>query len=64
VPYSSFENCIKIKERSALEPDAIEYKCYSPFVKLDTKPFLHVTADSQSYFQPFGNQAEGLFIFL
>lgn len=33
MPYSSFENCIKIKERSALEPDAIEYKYYSPFVK-------------------------------
>ena len=33
VPYSSFENCIKIKERSALEPDAINYKCYSPSVK-------------------------------
>ena len=33
MPYSSFENCIKIKERSALEPDAIEYKCYFPSVK-------------------------------
>jgi len=33
VPYSSFENCIKIKERSALEADAIDYKCYSPSVK-------------------------------
>jgi len=33
VLYSSFENCIKIKKRSALEPDAIKYKCYSPSVK-------------------------------
>lgn len=33
MPYSSFENCIKIKERSALEPDAIDYKCYSSSVK-------------------------------
>ncbi len=33
VPYGSFENCIKTKDWSALEPDAIEYKYYSPSVK-------------------------------
>lgn len=30
VPFGSFENCIKTKDWSALEPDAIEYKYYSP----------------------------------
>jgi hypothetical protein len=33
VPYGSFENCIKTKDWSALEPDVIEYKYYSPSVK-------------------------------
>jgi hypothetical protein len=33
VPYGSFENCVKTKDWSALEPDVIEYKYYSPSVK-------------------------------
>ena len=33
VPYGSFENCIKTKDWSALEPNVIEYKYYSPSVK-------------------------------
>jgi hypothetical protein len=33
VPYASFENCIKTKDWSALEPNVIEYKYYSPSVK-------------------------------
>jgi hypothetical protein len=32
VPYGSFENCIKTKDWSAFEPDANEYKYYSPSV--------------------------------
>ena len=35
VPYGSFGNCIKTKDWSALEPDAIEYKYYSPSVNND-----------------------------
>lgn len=33
VPYGSFENCVKTKDWSALEPEVIEYKYYSPSVK-------------------------------
>jgi hypothetical protein len=33
VPYGSFYNCIKTKDWSALEPEVIEYKYYSPSVK-------------------------------
>jgi len=30
VPYGTFQNCIKIKETTVLEPDVIGYKYYSP----------------------------------
>lgn len=33
VPYGLFENCIKTKDWSALEPKVIEYKYYSPSIK-------------------------------
>jgi hypothetical protein len=33
VPYGSFENCVKTKDWSALEPEVIEYKYYSPSIK-------------------------------
>jgi hypothetical protein len=33
VPYGSFENCVKTKDWSALEPEVNEYKYYSPSVK-------------------------------
>jgi hypothetical protein len=30
VPYGTFQNCIKIKETTVLEPDVIGYKYYAP----------------------------------
>jgi hypothetical protein len=30
VPYGTFQNCIKIKETTALEPDVVGYKYYAP----------------------------------
>lgn len=45
VPFGTFTNCIKIREFTALEPDAEEYKIYAPGIGLIKE--INVTDDEE-----------------
>jgi hypothetical protein len=43
-PAGTFQNCLKIKETTPLEPDALEFKIYAPGIGLIQDEFLVLTS--------------------